>query len=55
MTLPGAPPPRAGAPPEPITSPHGGGSLDLLRTAILALQHYAEQETTITSSRLSTS
>jgi hypothetical protein len=31
--------------PDPITSPHGGGSLDLLRTAIMALQHYAEAET----------
>jgi hypothetical protein len=51
---PNASPPR-GAPPlsagvqagidAGITSPHGGGSLDLIRTAILSLQHYAEQET----------
>jgi hypothetical protein len=43
MIRPGAPtlpPAQAG-----ITSPHGGGRLDLIRTAILALQHYAETET----------
>jgi hypothetical protein len=28
-----------------ITSPHSVNRLDLVRTAILALQHYAEQET----------
>jgi hypothetical protein len=49
MGMPPNAPPR-GAPPLPpaqagITSPHQGGSLDLVRTAILALQHYAEQET----------
>jgi hypothetical protein len=48
MLPPGTPP----LPPDPqaaatagITSPHGGGRLDLIRTAILSLQHYAEQET----------
>ena len=40
MPPPALPPIQAG-----ITSPHSGGSLDLVRTAILALQHYAEQET----------
>jgi hypothetical protein len=44
---PNAPPGAPPLPPAPagITSPHQGGSLDLIRTAILALQHYAEQET----------
>jgi hypothetical protein len=32
-------------PPDPITSPHQGNRLDLIRTALMALQHYAEQET----------
>jgi hypothetical protein len=46
---PGAPPlplpPRGAPPPDPITSPHQGNRLDLIRTALMALQHYAEQET----------
>lgn len=39
------PPPDRGAPAPPgaVTSDHTGGQLDLIRTAILALQHFAEQ------------
>ena len=56
MTLPGAPPPQGNFPPPlpadtqrgidtGVTSPHTGDRLDMIRTAILALQHYAEGET----------
>jgi hypothetical protein len=54
MTLPGAPPlPLPGGPPPPprgaptgaITSDHQGGLLDHIRTAIMSLQHFAEQAT----------
>lgn len=37
------PPPDAGATPGAVTSDHTGGQLDFIRTAILALQHFAEQ------------
>lgn len=33
----------ASAPPGAITSDHTGGLLDFVRTAILSLQHFAEQ------------
>jgi hypothetical protein len=33
----------AGAPPGAVTSDHTGGLLDFIRTAILSLQHFAEQ------------
>jgi hypothetical protein len=33
----------ASAPPGAITSDHSGGLLDFVRTAILSLQHFAEQ------------
>jgi hypothetical protein len=33
----------ASAPPAAITSDHSGGLLDFIRTAILSLQHFAEQ------------
>lgn len=35
--------PELGAPPGAITSDHTGGALDFIRTAILNLQHFAEQ------------
>jgi hypothetical protein len=37
------PPPNAGARPGAVTSDHTGGQLDFIRTAIMALQHFAEQ------------
>lgn len=41
---PGAPPDRgAPAPPGAVTSDHTGGQLDFIRTAIMSLQHFAEQ------------
>jgi hypothetical protein len=41
---PGGPgPPDAGAPPGAVTSDHTGGQLDFIRTAIMALQHFAKQ------------
>lgn len=33
----------ASAPPGALTSDHSGGLLDFVRTAILSLQHFAEQ------------
>jgi hypothetical protein len=33
----------ASAPPGAITSDHTGGQLDFIRTAIISLQHFAEQ------------
>ncbi len=39
----GAPPLGPGAPPGAITSDHTGGMLDFIRTAIMSLQHFAEQ------------
>jgi hypothetical protein len=45
MTLPGAPPPRGALPGASVTSPHTGDDLDHVRTAIMALQLYAEGET----------
>lgn len=40
----GPPPPDSGAQPPPgaVTSDHTGGHLDFIRTAIMALQHFAE-------------
>lgn len=43
---PGVPPDRgAPAPPGAVTSDHTGGLLDFIRTAIMSLQHFAEQTT----------
>jgi hypothetical protein len=36
------PPTDAGATPGAVTSDHTGGQLDFIRTAIMALQHFAE-------------
>ena len=37
--------PHAGATPGAVTSDHTGGLLDFIRTAIMSLQHFAEQTT----------
>ena len=40
----GGPPPRdSGSKPGAVTSDHTGGNLDFIRTAIMSLQHFAEQ------------
>jgi hypothetical protein len=43
MSIGASAPPEAPPLPGAITSDHTGGQLDFIRTAILSLQHFAEQ------------